>query len=563
MVFMQTRVADSLAYYSERVIEMLFDRTRHIYKSPVFNTILLAKEYYLTSKQVDKNELSKSYLDSILEEFIYSIVSDPIFDLLVGKSEINHYVKQLNKGDYDKQKETITYIYYKYLNEYLTVSKDYLRDSILSNKKSHIEKGIRCFLPSLIDIGYSSEFIHYYTRKTFKEKKLKTIEDFELYLSRFDNKNREYSVFFSLEKSAIIFKDILEKRLRVSLIDNIDIGVPVDTDKYCLAKVKVDALDKPNAAGIAFEIVSFLFHYYCFLENRKHSWYENKCIVEDMDGNRRKIAFGNQQLRIPRSYDEEEAKELSEKIITFLLSKSGAFYTIDNAITTYYLALDSSNLQDAYINLWSILEVLFCVGNLNKIGQIEEKLIPILKYDYISSLFSEIETMILKSNYKREYQTIIEQVGSVQNLFLLEENSDYVEQLKQSIKGYPLLRYRIHALSKTCKSKKTLNKELSRYTKRVKWHLTRLYRTRNLIIHSSNNIYNLKMICVHLCEYVEVTLQIIIATLVNYPQLHNLQNIFFELLNNDYHVDKILKSSDPFNEEDVKQLFILQSRTFW
>lgn len=244
-----------------------------------------------------------------------------------------------------------------------------------------------------------------------------------------------------------------------------------------------------------------------------------------------------------------------------MLSKSGAFYTIDNAIATYYSALDSSNLQDAFINLWSILEVLFCEGTTNKIGQVEEKLIPILKYDYLSSLFSEVENMLIKSNCKKQYLEMIDQVGSIEKLFLLNTNSIMVDELKKQIKGYPLLRYRLYTLSKTCTSKKELDKELSRYTKRVKWHLTRLYRTRNLIIHSSNSIYNLKMLCVHLCEYVEVTLQIIIATLVNYPQLHDLENIFFEISNNDYHINSIVNSNDPFTEEEVEKLFYLQTRT--
>lgn len=49
---------------------------------------------------------------------------------------------------------------------------------------------------------------------------------------------------------------------------------------------------------------------------------------------------------------------------------------------------------------------------------------------------------------------------------------------------FPLLRYRIYSLNQSFSSFENILSFLNDHTQRVEWHIRRIYRTRNLIIHS-------------------------------------------------------------------------------
>ena len=53
-----------------------------------------------------------------------------------------------------------------------------------------IEKALRCFIPELIGGGYSGEYIYYYTKKIFFEAPVNSIEALNVFLDRFDFKEK-------------------------------------------------------------------------------------------------------------------------------------------------------------------------------------------------------------------------------------------------------------------------------------------------------------------------------------------------------------------------------------
>ena len=70
--------------------------------------------------------------------------------------------------------------------------------------------------------------------------------------------------------------------------------------------------------------------------------------------------------------------------------------------------------------------------------------------------------------------------------------------------------------------------ELDRYEQRLRWHLQRLYRTRNAIIHSGEASPNLKSLGEHLHDYVDEIVFEIVDKITSYSSLCSIDNVIID-----------------------------------
>jgi hypothetical protein len=75
-------------------------------------------------------------------------------------------------------------------------------------------------------------------------------------------------------------------------------------------------------------------------------------------------------------------------------------------------------------------------------------------------------------------------LGKTLRLLCLAENDDLRKQLYEHLKDFHLLRYRVFRLSESLSDRTKLRDMLSQHEKRVTWQIRRMYRTRNMIVHS-------------------------------------------------------------------------------
>ena len=73
-----------------------------------------------------------------------------------------------------------------------------------------------------------------------------------------------------------------------------------------------------------------------------------------------------------------------------------------------------------------------------------------------------------------------------------------------STETYPLLRYRVCTLSDSLQNSKEIKSLIKAHTQRVTWHLHRIYRARNYIIHDANSNNRLNQgLVINLHSYVD------------------------------------------------------------
>ena len=110
----------------------------------------------------------------------------------------------------------------------------------------------------------------------------------------------------------------------------------------------------------------------------------------------------------------------------------------------------------------------------------------------------------------------LDRVERLALLLSLNENANLLNDIINALYNYPLLVYRLELFSQhVFINSKTIYDYLQRHKKRVRWHIMRIYRNRNMIVHSGSYMPYLNIIIENLHYYVDI----LFDTLIEYYHL--------------------------------------------
>jgi hypothetical protein len=198
-----------------------------------------------------------------------------------------------------------------------------------------------------------------------------------------------------------------------------------------------------------------------------------------------------------------------------------AFY---RAMSLHSGAIESKDVSNQLLNLWTVVEILIDTkrDNEDKINTICTVLGAVLNRCY---MYSNIEQLLhdvkacsnanideLLGNVEKE-QSDLDKVERLAILLSVPEYKPVLEELIASLEDAPLLIYRVKQFSETilCDSQ-SIYKYLKKHERRIKWHIMRIYRNRNMIVHNGSFMPYRDIIIENLHYYVDV----LIDTLIEY-----------------------------------------------
>jgi hypothetical protein len=191
---------------------------------------------------------------------------------------------------------------------------------------------------------------------------------------------------------------------------------------------------------------------------------------------------------------------------------------IRSALDLHNLALSMTDHRLRLVNLWSALE---CLASLVEgdsiISRVERMVCPILAWRKPEKIVRYLAISIhfwLKNNPDLDRRDLPfglgynESVAPERILALLAEpeNSNGIRALMNLVSAHPLLLYRVHQAWKLVHDPNGLHKDLSSSSKRLGWHLWRIYRARNLLVHQGVEPECLPQLANHLQQYLSWTL---------------------------------------------------------
>jgi len=122
-------------------------------------------EYLYTSQLVKEKAINEGHLKYILEEFIETFENDIVINDNISEDRMKYIIQTLNSSSLLDIERIIHYLFC-YLDNYDKMCVDYLKKIIAEPKqKKKIERAIRCYLPTLLNGGYSQEFVYKYNNK--------------------------------------------------------------------------------------------------------------------------------------------------------------------------------------------------------------------------------------------------------------------------------------------------------------------------------------------------------------------------------------------------------------
>ena len=333
---------------------------------------------------------------------------------------------------------------------------------------------------------------------------------------------------------------------------------------YCVIKISdIKALDASNAANEAFERIELFTTFYQYFGNYGGNLIQNKVLTISEDGYERKLVVNRGKYKSIEDDNPPKIGEMSEAVVTNLIRGARcSMPQLKKIVKLHNRAISSNGLENEFLNMWSIMEMI-CVSNPDgsKIEQVKSVAVPILKRDYLPVLFNDITDNLKRILEPNAYRSLIESITDgakdyekIACLILLPKYSEKLDIFVDCLVNYPVLRTRMLNLHDDCQTRNELNNLTDRYAQRISWHLYRIYRARNSIVHSGKKPSDLKDLGEHLHAYVDSLVNEVIIKLST-DSLCHISNVLVDSELKQEVYDEYFKESMPIDADGIKLIF--------
>lgn len=196
--------------------------------------------------------------------------------------------------------------------------------------------------------------------------------------------------------------------------------------------------------------------------------------------------------------------------------------SVSSALDLHATAMRAADVRTRFLNLWMALECLgSLVGHGGVIQKISDLVCPIVtwrKIEKISRYCSiNIHHWRRVSGTKSERSAIFpgesnSRIPAGDAIALLGRPKDHqhLTELSRLTGGHPLLVFRLMEVWERFRNPQRLSSSLAESRKHLEWHLNRIYRARNLLVHSGTEVPYLEILCENLHYYVNTVLSRVI-----------------------------------------------------
>ncbi|MBO0613792.1 hypothetical protein [Thiothrix fructosivorans] len=500
---------DGLLFFAQRLDELLFDYTLDSYKPSALNAPFLCIEALKLIRDIEEERIEKTNLSHVMSELEWSVNNDEIAKKLLDLNA-SYYILKDDSVPLVEKRHRLN-ILGKTLepSRYLKRCKEELFDAIENSRKKEIDSFARNFTTTLINFGYSRTFLYNSTLDFFffgNDRKINSVELLNVFFDKFCAKAHTYEVLFLVSPLIKVVIDSV-KAFNIEITDNIPEHFSSLVEKYKFEKENDDqeyvlvksvkALDHHAARLVAEKKLDNLTDLFSlFYHKNQISWNEKVIVVKKCCD--KKSALVNLPKGVmEKGFDQKEgkaSKELNRLISNFSMIDRESFQKFNRVADLHGVCISNNIVENQLVNLWTSIETLVPSRvNTTKINSIVSFIMPFVVINYIRRIIERLVSDLFGWN-KWAYKKILRKVGSEKgdniyqktlSLLVLDKDDDLIKELYAELKDFHLLRYRFFSLSKVFSKPSHIKKFIENHKKKVDWQIRRIYRTRNLIVHSS------------------------------------------------------------------------------
>tara|TARA_Y100000815_G_scaffold199538_1_gene183063 strand:+ start:432 stop:2195 length:1764 start_codon:yes stop_codon:yes gene_type:complete len=572
-----TKKLESLLFFSQRIDELAFQYTLDSYKPPCLNPVYLVEEALSIVEEVENDVIDPASLKPIIDELEWAIQKDIASKELIELS-VRDYLPNIENSKLKDVRIKLELLQ-KRLQPmaYLIKCTKMLEAAIANSEKRNIDALLQKLMSTLINMGVSKKHIHETVNKVFFEQQDTEI-DSNKYINSFYEaitpKIETYNVCFSVSKLAKFLSDvsgifgleIIDKAEEFSGLFGNDVIFPCkESDIYVIAR-GVEAYDKHSAilkAEANLEKVANL--YSLFHHKQKIGWKKQVVIAKHKTVDSEVIDIQNNPIE--NGFDlrpNKAARKLNEVLKNFTMSSEASFFKFDSVVDLHGLAARSDTRESQLLNIWISLETLTPPNSsVSKIKNITSSITPFMVLNYTTRFIQRIKGDLF--NWDRAaYKEILRKVEvedaqgayyKVAKFIMLDDQEDLRRYIYNQLDAFPLLRYRIFNLHKIFSKPENVISLIDEHRKKIEWQIRRLYRTRNLIVHSGKSPDYIGTLVENGHDYLDQIMNEIMIMCSHTKEASTLEQAYklVDMKSNEY--VKTLSSADSFNDSNYLTAF--------
>lgn len=391
--------------------------------------------------------------------------------------------------------------------------------------------------------------------EVFFHKEVCSFDSLNDFLDKFDFSEKKYDVYigYSSDMSSLLplFDKLDSSDIKISMVDitEVPVGIKTRRQKTILKFEAIESYDMYTAFDIADAISSCVVNSYSFY---RHDPYSVRTYGQVIDEQKIITTIRPKKLlkhRVPILSREDSTKN-AELLMKILFASYKNLFSFSKVTKIHNSAIHAESTSDSLLSLWSILEsIVEEDSNIDekksdisgdkkersKIGNVIAYTIPYLKSSYIKKLVQTCMSDIIRWNSTFFREKIASNGFGVTDLehtfaFLAFAVEQAVrDELYSMTETFPLLRQRVSTLSEQFHNSKGIKALINVHSQRVRWHLHRIYRARNYIIHDANADDRMNQeLVINLHSYVDIVFLEIISLISKSPYNDSIHDAIVE-----------------------------------
>lgn len=552
------KTLDCMLFFAQRVDELLFHHTTDTYRFPSLSLRGLAIEFCSVYMDVLHGVINSKNLPLIIDEFNDRLQADPLAKSILSEEYVIRFQKSYGSWDAKTQFENINYIGRKLSNKtyYDAVVKKITELIAENTKKKEIDSLARIWVREAIDCGYDENYLYKILHKVFFHDEVSSLDSLSSFFSAFDFKRKTFDVYIGFAQDLSPIKVLFEKivpangTLKIISPSEVPVGIKTKNQKTILKFESIKALDLFSAYETAFSIASHVVDSYAFF---RHDGSTIKTYGQVVCADKSIVSIRQRQLLKHRvsAQSRTDSEKNADMLLSVLFSNIPNRTDLRRIVRIHNTALKSESINDSLLSLWSLAESLVDADNTvtketadtkekeeaqrYKSGNVIKTMIPFQKSTYVSKLIQTLISDIKHwdSAFFDEFIMAIEfgdnELEKSFAFIAFDSTKSIREELFARTEQYPLLRNRVASLNEQFHNSKHIKACIAEHERRIKWHIQRIYRARNYIIHdgTSNDEMNYDLL-INLHFYIDTIVSKIIELINASPYNDTVSDVISE-----------------------------------
>lgn len=568
----------ALIYFAQILDEMLFDFSLATYKASVMNSGLLCVEALQTIDEVEAGNIKSPNVQHVTAELCTNLGKDRVAQALLPLPAEAFFAPLKNpktplreiRQVVEVLAEQLSASKYRKKNEELLVAEICGGQSI-----SEVRRLARNYVTTLISIGFSQKFLQEVVLQFFYygSNRISGPEAINDFIALFPKDKADFSVIFRVDK---IFENLIEAfspldvQITTTLPSDIDLSkfqsfTPSGEQRIYAIVSKISARDIYNARASAEQRLKLCSTVLSIFHHKDNPNWLPQCVVRRTEDEQCNLVTKpiNSMHKCTDLVQTVARKHLQLFLSNFSLELD-SFAKFLRSTQLHSMALGSGTEENQILNLWIALESLVPSESksedVSNIEHIVGSLMPFLNFGYIERLLNNLVKDLLRWNAAATKKALKAVPGrkftdKLAKLIVLPDYEQVRDELEAAFRDFHLLRDRFCHFRNILASPEKLIEALDAHKLRLEWQIRRIYRTRNIIVHSGHTPGYVHPLIEHTHDYLDTVLSSLVK-LASKPKLIDSVGQGFKLASLQYatYYKKLSEKGLSFTAENMDAL---------